>query len=283
MDVLEVLKRHGIRPSKGLGQNFLIDRDVLERVVEAGDLKADDVVLEVGPGIGAMTHLMAQRVARIVAIELDSRMLRVLGDTLRDDTNVRLVQGDILKINHVSEILKDAPPAKAAPIRYKVVANLPYYITSAVLRHLLGARIRPEQMTVMVQREVAERIVALPGKLSLLAISVQVYGQPEIICHVPASAFYPRPKVDSAVLRINVYEKPRVAEDDMERFFKVVRAGYAQKRKQLRNSLTHNLHLPRVRVLAALEKAGISPDKRPQMLTIEEWSRLACALSESPG
>jgi 16S rRNA (adenine1518-N6/adenine1519-N6)-dimethyltransferase len=227
---------------------------------------------------------LAQRVARIVAIELDSRMLRVLGDTLRDDTNVRLVQGDILKIDPVCEILKDAPPAKAAPIRYKVVANLPYYITSAVLRHLLGARIRPEQMTVMVQREVAERIVALPGKLSLLAISVQVYGQPEIVCHVPASAFYPTPKVDSAVLRIKVYEKPRVAEDDMERFFKVVRAGYAQKRKQLRNSLTHNLHLPRVRVLAALEKADISPDKRPQMLTIEAWSRLACALSsESPG
>jgi len=283
METLDILRRYGVRPSKGLGQSFLIDRGVLERIVEASHLTPDDIVLEVGPGTGLLTHRLAQVARAVVAVELDRKMFPILEETLRDCRNVHLVQGDILAVDPVAEITKALGMAEASTLRYKVVANLPYYITSAVLRHLLAARVRPEQLLVMVQREVARRIVASPGELSLLAISVQAFGAPEIVGHVPARAFFPRPKVDSALLRVHVYEQPKVPPEVQERFFRLVHAGFSQKRKQLHNSLAHALCIPHESVLAALAEAGIAPDRRPQTLSIEEWLRLTTLLPLDQG
>jgi len=283
METLDILRRYGLRPSKGLGQSFLIDRGVLERIVEASRLTPEDIVLEVGPGTGLLTHRLAQVARAVVAVELDRKMFPILEETLRDCRNVHLVQGDILAVDPVAEITKALGMAEASTLRYKVVANLPYYITSAVLRHLLAARVRPEQLLVMVQREVARRIVASPGELSLLAISVQAFGAPEIVGHVPARAFFPRPKVDSALLRVRVYEQPKVPPEVQERFFRLVHAGFSQKRKQLHNSLAHALCIPHESVLAALAEAGIAPDRRPQTLSIEEWLRLTTLLPLDQG
>ena len=283
VDVKALLRRYGIQPSKGLGQNFLVDESVADRIVAASDLEPHDVVLEVGPGTGLLTRRLADRVAQLVAVELDRKMVKVLADTLRGRDNVRVVQGDILQIDFVAELMAVLELQEAASLSYKVVADLPYYITSAVLRRLLSARVRATLLTLMVQREVAERIVSGPGSLSLLAISVQVYGQAELVCLVPARAFYPQPKVESAVLRVRLYEAPRVPEADLPRFFRVARAAFGQKRKQLHNSLTHNLHLPRERVLAALAVAGIDSRRRPQTLGIDEWAELARAFYPTPG
>lgn len=283
MDTLDILRRYGIRPSKGLGQSFLVDKGVLERIIEASDLAADDIVLEVGPGTGLLTRRLAQVAHAVVAIELDRKMFPILEETLRGCSNVHLVQGDILELDPVAEIIKAVGTANERVLRYKVVANLPYYITSAALRHLLGARVRPEQLVVMVQREVARRIMASPGELSLLAISVQVFGAPEIAYYVPARAFFPRPKVDSALLRVRVYEQSRVPVELQERFFRIVHAGFSQKRKQLHNSLAHALCVPHEGVLAALAEAGIAPDRRPQTLSIEEWLRLSVLLPVAQG
>ncbi len=278
MDILAILRHYNIRPSKGLGQNFLVDESVLERILEASDLSPGDIILEVGPGTGLLTRRLAQVAASVIAIELDRKMLPVLAEALRGYTNVHIIQGDILELNPVTEITRALEITDVGSLRYQVIANLPYYITSAALRHLLAARVRPERLTVMVQREVAQRILAPPGELSLLAISVQVFGAPEIACLVPARAFFPQPKVDSAVLRVRIYDRPRVAVEEQTRFFATVRAGFAQKRKQVHNSLTHALHVPREGVLAALAEAGIAPDRRPQTLSIEEWASLAKAL-----
>ncbi len=278
MDVMAVLKRHNIRPSKGLGQSFLVDRHILDQIVVASALQPDDIVLEVGPGLGQLSEALAERAGQVVAIELDRRMLAVLSAELGRLTNLHIVEGDMLTIDLVSTLRETLGLAPEMPLRYKVVANLPFYITSTAIRHLLGARPRPQTLTLMVQLEVANRIVASPGQLSMLALGVQVYGDPRIALHVPSRAFYPAPKVDSAVLQVTILPEPRVPEDELGRFFRVAQAGFGQKRKQLHNSLTHNLHLPTATVYAALERAGIEPQRRPQTLSIDEWAALARAL-----
>lgn len=279
-DVRSLLKQYGIQPSKGLGQNFLVDRHALERIVEVSNLSPADAVLEVGPGLGVLTRELAERAGTVVAVELDRKMLAVLRERLAGYANVHLVQGDILEIDPVQAMVDALGDTSGEALRYKVVANLPYYITSAVLRHLLTASVPPEQLTVLVQKEVAARMTARPGDLSLLAVSVQVFGEPEIVARVPAGAFYPRPKVDSAVVRIRVYPQPRVPREELERFFAVVQAGFGQKRKQLHNSLSHNLRLPQETVLELMARAGIEPQRRPQTLSIDEWAALARAYGE---
>ena len=272
LDPRAVLRRYGIRPSKGLGQNFLIQGSIMERTVEASDISSDDVVLEVGPGVGVLTRLLAERARHVVAVELDDRLIPVLESELGSCENVTIVHNDILAIN----------PAEIVPmdegLHYKVVANLPYYITSAVLRHLLEAELVPEQLTVMVQREVAQRIVAVPGNMSLLALSVQVYGKPRLALHVPAASFYPAPKVDSAVLVITSHPQPLVSVDERERFFKVARAGFGQKRKQLHNALASNLPCDDQIARQALQAAGLPAAIRAQKLDIAEWLALATEL-----
>ena len=277
MDVRELLERYDIRPSKGLGQSFLVAEWAYERILEAAQLSADDVVLEIGPGLGTLTHRLAQAARHVIAVELDERMVNILNDTLVGHDNVTVHQGDILETDLAQLLEPWIGPARPA-VSYKVVANLPYYITSRALRHLLTAPVRPERLVLMVQREVADRIVATPGDMSLLAVSVQVFGAPERVCRVPANAFYPRPNVDSAVLAVDIYAEPRVPDALLRRFFQVARAAFQQKRKQIHNSLVANLSLNRETVTDALEQAGIDRQRRPQTLSIDEWARLTVAL-----
>jgi 16S rRNA (adenine1518-N6/adenine1519-N6)-dimethyltransferase len=259
-----LLTKLGIRPRKGLGQNFLVSEGLLQRIIAAAEIGEEDVVLEIGAGLGTMTLGLAQRAGRVIALELDERLIPVLHQVLAPYPHVEIVQGDILTIE----------PADFIPTAYKVVANLPYYITSAILRHLLEARRKPSLIVVTVQREVAQRLVAGPGKMSLLAVSVQFYGQPRIVARAPPGAFYPSPRVSSTVVRIDPYDQLPIAVDDVEAFFEVVRAGFAQRRKQLRNSLSQGLNLPVVEVVEALHLCGLSEKQRAQELSVEQWARL---------
>jgi len=269
MNVRRLLKEFDIQPRKSLGQNFLVDQRALERIVEAAELGPEDIVLEIGPGLGTLTRLLAAAAGRVVAVELDQRLVEVLKQTLADLPNVQIIHGDILELNPA-----DLLEQQRGCFQYKVVANLPYYITSAILRHLLTAEVKPRLMVVTVQLEVARRIIAKPGDMSLLAVSVQFYGRPRIVTHVKAGAFYPSPQVDSAVIRIDLDDRPVVEVDDADSFFEVVRAGFAQRRKQLRNALAAELNLPASEVAQALSKAGVNPKRRAQTLSLEEWARV---------
>jgi 16S rRNA (adenine1518-N6/adenine1519-N6)-dimethyltransferase len=269
MDVHRLLREFDFQPRKGLGQNFLVSEGALRRIVAAADLKPEDVVLEVGPGLGTLTRLLAQQAERVIAVELDQRLVEILSRTMADFPHVEIVQGDILE-------MEPGGPGDLSGLSpgYKVVANLPYYITSAALRYLLTARVKPQLIVVTVQREVAQRMTASPGQMSLLSISVQFYGRPRIVARIPAGAFYPVPKVNSAVVRIDPYESPPVAVADVDRFFGVVRAGFGQKRKQLRNALAQGLSLPVSTVVEALHRAGMNEKRRAQTLSLEEWARV---------
>ncbi len=262
--VRSLLRRFDIRPRKGLGQNFLVSKGLLRRIIAAADIEEEDIVLEIGAGLGTLTRALAQRAGRVIALELDERLIPLLDRALAPYPHVQIVQADILAIE----------PADLTSTPYKVVANLPYYITSAILRHLLEARGKPCLMAVTVQREVAQRLVAGPGEMSLLAVSVQFYGQPRIVARAPPGAFYPSPRVQSAVVRIDLYDQPPTMVDDVEAFFDVVRAGFAQRRKQLRNSLSQGLNLPVEEVVEALHSCGLSEKQRAQELTVEQWARL---------
>jgi len=269
MDVRRLLREFDFQPRKGLGQNFLVSEGTLRRIVATADLKPGDVVLEVGPGLGTLTRLLAQQAERVIAVELDQRLVEILSQILTDFPNVEIVQGDILE-------MEPGGPGGLSELStgYKVVANLPYYITSAVLRHLLTAKAKPQWIVVTVQREIAQRMIADPGQMSLLSVSVQFYGRPRIVARIPAGAFYPVPKVNSAVVRIDLHESPPVAIADVDRFFEVVRAGFGHKRKQLRNALAQALSLPVGTVVEALRRAGIDEKRRAQTLSLEEWARV---------
>lgn len=261
------LQRYNLSPKKSLGQNFLVDQGALARIAAAADLIALDAVLEIGPGLGALTHHLVDAAGRVVAVELDGRLMPILEAQFAGLDRVELVEGDIL----------DLDPAALMGGNYKVVANLPYYITAAILRHLMEATIRPQLMVLTVQREVAQRLTARPGDMSLLAVSVQFYGEVYQVARLKAGAFYPRPEVDSAVIRVDVSPEPLVSIPDERFFFRVVRAGFGQKRKQLRNSLQGGLSLPVTRVEAALEAAGVDPRRRAETLSVEEWASLSRA------
>lgn len=273
-----------VKAKKSLGQNFLHDRHYLERIVAAAELAPDDLVLEIGPGQGSLTRELVSRAAGVVAVELDDRLITPLRAMFATQLGrVHIVHGDILELDPPALI--DALAAAVQPQSggapgappYKVVANLPYYITSAVLRQLLEARRPPRRAVVLVQLEVAQRICAQPGDMSLLAASVQYYAHPQLVDRVPAGAFRPVPKVDSAILRLDVYPQPQV-DVAAEPFFTVVRAGFGQKRKQLLNSLAAGLALPKPAVAAALQCAGIDPMRRAETLALAEWAALCRCL-----
>jgi 16S rRNA (adenine1518-N6/adenine1519-N6)-dimethyltransferase len=273
-----LLRRHGLHVRKKLGQHFLIDRRVLETILEAVTLTPSDMVIEVGPGLGVLTRELAKWARRVIAVELDDRLAAVLQEDLSSLHNVIVVNEDILKLDP-ADLLKES----GSQDKYKVVANLPYYITAPVLRHVLEASMKPQSMVVMVQKEVAETITARPGRMSLLGVSVQFYGRPEIVEYVPAASFYTVPEVDSAVLKIDVYPEPCVAVDDEESFFKLVRAGFSAARKQLVNSLSQGLGVSRGQVLTLLEEAGIEPTRRAEALSLDEWVRLWAVFAEAGG
>jgi len=277
--VKALLQRYQIAPSKGLGQNLLVNEAVYQRIVEAAALTSEDVVLEIGPGLGMLTRRLAERAGRVAAIELDRKMVALLQAELSDLSNVTIIAGDVLELDPADALRLAGAPSG---VGYKVVANLPYYITSRALRHLLAGSTRPNSLVLMVQREVADRLRTKPGQHSLLSLSVQVFGAVEQVCRVPASAFYPQPKVSSAVVRISTYEAPLVPEQLLAPFFRLLRAGFAQKRKQLHNSLAANLALSADEVAALLAAAGIAPTMRPQALSLAQWRSLTEAFVRRP-
>jgi len=267
----EILRSHGLRPDKRLGQNFLVDESALQRIVQAAEVGPQDNVLEIGPGLGALTRHLAARAARVTAVELDERLFPALREVVGASPNVRLVQGDIL--HFVPRDLMGGEP-------YLVAANIPYYITSAVFRHLLSAAPLPRRVVLTVQREVAGRVCAAPGKMNLLALSVQVYGAPRIAAHIPAEAFYPVPKVDSAVVRVDVFPRPRIPAAHLDAFFRLARAAFSQKRKTLLNALSAGMRWGKPHTRACLERAGIEPQLRAQALGWDEWEALVSAVEE---
>ena len=259
----QLLNRYQIEPKKSLGQNFLFDENVLARIVDAAELSPLEPVLEIGPGLGSLTRLLAQTAASVTAVELDQRFLPILAEELAFFENVRLIHGDILEQN--LDALFDQP--------YKVVANVPYYITGAILRHLLSAKQKPTCLVMTVQKEVAERITAVPPKMSLMAVSTQLYGEAEIINTIKAGAFWPRPDVDSAVIRLQLYAEPLLPFAQEESFFKLVRAGFSQKRKQLKNNL-QQLGYNQAEISAKLDTAAVDGRRRAETLTLSEWITL---------
>jgi 16S rRNA (adenine1518-N6/adenine1519-N6)-dimethyltransferase len=267
-----LLGQYGLRAKKGLGQHFLVDGRVLQRIVAAADLTPEDTVIEVGPGLGILTRELAQQAGRVMAIEADSEMVSALSKVVARHPNLTVIHGDVMQTDPVS--LLPSPDASNVPDSYKVVANIPYYITSAVLRHFLEASRQPTLMVVMVQKEVGKAIVAKPGDMSLLAVSIQFYGKPSIVARVPARSFYPPPKVDSVILRIDVYDKPPVDVPSARAFFDTVRAGFSAPRKQLRNSLAQGLAVGTQEAADLLERAVVDPRRRAETLSIEEWGRL---------
>jgi 16S rRNA (adenine1518-N6/adenine1519-N6)-dimethyltransferase len=271
------MRQYGLKARKGLAQHFLIDKSVLKLIGATAGLAPDDVVVEIGPGLGVLTRELARQAGWVIAVEIDRKLAAILRQALAPIDNVSIVNDDILNIDPAILLQNLAEKSFALndrPFKYKVVANLPYYITSPVLRHFLEATVKPEAMVVMVQEEVAEAIVAQPGQMSVLSVSIQFYGEPVIAGLVPARCFYPEPEVDSAILRINVYAHPPVAVDDTRGFFQLVRAGFSAARKQLINSLALGLSRPKAEVLPLLEASGIAPQRRAETLTLDEWARL---------
>lgn len=264
-DYIALMKRFSIQPRKSLGQNFLLDASILNQIAQSAGVTADSDVLEIGAGLGSLTFTLANLASHVTTVELDRNLIPVLQEVLKPFPHVDIIQGDILET-----------PIESLPVKpgYFVVANIPYYITSAVIRHLLEAPVKPGRLLLTVQREVAERICAKPGDLSLLALSVQVYGNPSTTGRLPAGAFYPPPSVDSACVRVDIHPEPLIPPDQLNLFFRIIKAGFSQKRKTLRNSLSAGLALPAEKIAVLLDSATIDPMRRAETLTIPEWGRI---------
>ncbi len=262
----QLLRQYGLHATKSMGQNFLEDPEALKRIAEAAEIGSNDTVLEIGPGLGSLTRYLAALAREVVAVELDPRFIPILKSTLRLYHITRIVQGDILQLT---------PAELGLPDKYIVAANIPYNITSAVLRHLLSDQAKPMRMVLTVQEEVARRLCEAPPDMSLLALSVQVHGKPEIMHRIPAGAFYPPPKVDSAVVRIDMYEAPRIQEELLPVFFSLSKAGFSQKRKTLRNALSAGLRIKPAEAAELLQRTGIDPMRRAETLDLGEWERLS--------
>jgi 16S rRNA (adenine1518-N6/adenine1519-N6)-dimethyltransferase len=265
-----LLRRSGIRIKKNLGQHFLIDEEILELIVSTAELTGRDIIVEIGPGLGVLTEELCRRAGRVIAVEIDNRLAIKLNRRLSEYHNLTVINGDILKIS-LPGLFTEAGIISSG---FKVVANLPYYITSPVLRHFLESDLKPEMMVVMVQKEVAEEIAARPGKMSLLSLGIQLYGQAEIIKRVPAECFYPEPAVDSALLKIVPHKILPVDITDTGKFFSFVKAGFSTARKQLVNSLSNGLGISKSDVQELLDHAGITARRRAETLSLEEWAHL---------
>jgi len=265
LKVSELLKQYGLRPDKRLGQNFLQDPYILQKIAEIAQIRPTDTVLEIGPGLGSLTRHLASTAEKVISIELDLRLFPPLEAVIKSYSNIKLVHGDILKIDPTEIISQPG---------YLVVANIPYYITSAVIRHLLESDPKPRRIVLTIQKEVADRICAGPGHMSLLALSVQVYGQPRVVAHIPSGAFFPAPKVDSSVLVVDVANVPAIPTQHLEIFFQLIKAGFSQKRKTLRNSLSAGMRMSVNETEEMLRRTKIDPMRRAETLSIDEWGRL---------
>ena len=255
-----------VRAKKSLGQHFLVDRRVRQRIIEAAELSADDTVVEVGAGRGFLTSALAGRAGRVVAVELDGALASMLTDKFRDRRNVEIMAADGREVG-IDLLVADGTA-------YKLVANLPYYAASPIVRRFLEAAHKPARMVVMLQREVAREMAARPGKMGLLSVATQLYGEPRIVSTVPPRAFRPVPKVTSAIVRIDVYPEPTLKLDSTDGFFQVVKAGFSAPRKQIRNSLSHGLGVAPAEAEAMLAHAGVDSTRRAQTLSLAEWDGL---------
>jgi 16S rRNA (adenine1518-N6/adenine1519-N6)-dimethyltransferase len=265
LNVRLLLRQHGLQPDKSLGQNFLQDQAALTHVIEAAEINPQDIILEIGPGLGNLTRLLAMHALKVVAVEVDPSLIPILKKVLIGISNVQIIGGNILSLD---------PATLVEASDYLVVANIPYNITSVLIRHLLESHSPPRRLVLTLQKEVAQRICAHPGEMSLLALSVQVYGHPEIIAHIPSAAFYPPPRVDSSILRIDRYPAPLIPAGELEVFFQLIKAGFSQKRKTLRNALAAGLHIEPSTAEALLKHAQIDPMRRAETLSLSEWHRL---------
>jgi len=259
--IKSLLRKHKISPSKKFGQNFLIDKSSLRKVITTAGLNPDETVLEVGPGLGVLTQELAEKAKRVVAVEKDPKMVAMLKETLKDYKNIEIIQENILKLQN------------QIPKHYKIVANLPFYLTAPVIRQFLeSAEDRPQQMILIVQKEVGQRICSKVPRMNLLAVSVQVYAKVEIIDYISKKSFWPQPKVDAAIIKITPLK--RLLRPGLNKFFLIVKAGFSQPRKQLINNLSKSLKLSRARVKEWLKKNSIQPTQRAETLTVKDWIKL---------
>lgn len=272
LNIPSILRKHHLEPKKSLGQNFLVSDEALAGIVAVAEVTAEDTVLEVGAGLGSLTRFLAMAARQVIAVEIDRNLLPILREVTAGTTNVDIVKGDMLEIKP-GEILNDPG--------YLVVANIPYYITSALIRHLIEAEVKPRRLVLTIQKEVAERVCARPGDMSLLALGVQVYGAPRLVMKIPAWDFYPAPNVDSAVVRVDLFEQPVIPFEKLDLFFRLAKAGFSQKRKTLRNSISAGMHLKPDEAVELLTSAGIDPQRRAETLSLEEWRVLTQIMSEN--
>lgn len=261
-----------IQAKKSLGQNFLNDPNVIKRIVESAELYPQGAVVEIGPGKGVLTEALAKKKGKVLAIELDNRLVPLLKKDFSKKKNVEIIHGDILEINFPKLIEEKFTINEAKS--YKVIANIPYYITAPIIRLLLETKYPPKEMYLMVQKEVAERIIAKPGEMSILAVAVQYYAFAHILFGVSRLSFEPMPKVDSAIIKIVTKAKSECGKEQTKKFFKLVRAGFAAKRKTLANNLASSFKLTKKEVEATLENLGFSKNTRAQELSVEDWREL---------
>lgn len=271
---IEVIRKYQFAFQKRFGQNFLIDAHVLEKIVSAAGITKDDCVLEIGPGIGTMTQYLAESAGQVVAVEIDTNLLPILADTLKDYSNVKVINQDILKVD-INELVKEYNNGR--PI--KVVANLPYYITTPIIMGLFESNVPIDNITVMVQKEVADRMQVGPGSkdYGALSLAVQYYASPYIVANVPPNCFIPRPNVGSAVIRLTRYQEPPVQVKDPKLMFKLIRASFNQRRKTLQNGLNNSpeISFSKEEITKAIESLGVSPSVRGEALNLEQFAQLA--------
>ena len=268
-----IIKKYGIRANKRLGQNFLINESALNSIIEAGVVNKDDLIVEIGPGLGVLTAELCRNAGKVLAIELDRKFIDILKDVLADFDNYSIIHGDIMDLS-LSPLLKEHSMKDV-----KVIANLPYYITTPVIMKLLEEETGFSSLVVMVQKEVAQRITAKPGgkEYGALTVAVNFYANPSIVADVPASSFLPQPKVDSSVIKIDIRSEPPVKVADKKQFFKVVRASFSQRRKTLLNSLFNSslFGIDKETLKGILNSIGIDENRRPETLSIEEFANIA--------
>ena len=271
---IEVIQKYQFAFQKRFGQNFLIDAHVLEKIVSAAGITKDDCVLEIGPGIGTMTQYLAESAGQVIAVEIDTNLLPILADTLKDYSNVKVINQDILKVD-INELVKEYNNGR--PI--KVVVNLPYYITTPIIMGLFESNVPIDNITVMVQKEVADRMQVGPGSkdYGALSLAVQYYASPYIVANVPPNCFIPRPNVGSAVIRLTRYQEPPVQVKDPKLMFKLIRASFNQRRKTLQNGLNNSpeISFSKEEITKAIESLGVSPSVRGEALSLEQFAQLA--------
>ncbi len=278
-NTIDVLQKYNFNFQKKFGQNFLIDTHVLEKIVSSAQIKKDDMVLEIGPGIGTLTQYLCEQARKVVAVEIDKNLIPILQDTLSEYSNVRIIQEDILKVDirKLAEEENDGRPIK-------VVANLPYYITTPIIMGLFESQVPIDSITIMVQKEVAQRMQVGPGtkEYGALSLAVQYYAKPEIVANVPPNCFIPRPNVGSAVIRLTRHTEPRVAVTDEKLMFRLIRASFNQRRKTLQNGIKNSseLQFSKEQVAEALKKMNLPENVRGETLTLEQFAKLSDLLAE---